>query len=130
MIFKGEKLFDVSFDKYAESYDEVRPKYPTELFEEIFKTTNLNKEMKVLEIGGGSGIATKELVKTGAKIEVIEPWENLSEILKLNLKRDKNVNVIVDTFENAQFKEDEFDLIVSATSFHWQIGRASCRERV
>ena len=31
MIFKGEKLFDVSFDKYAESYDEVRPKYPTEL---------------------------------------------------------------------------------------------------
>lgn len=32
MNFREEKMFDASFDKFAKNYDEVRPRYPIQLY--------------------------------------------------------------------------------------------------
>ena len=119
MIFKEKVLFDASFDKYAKNYDNIRPKYPKELFEDIFRETNLRKGKKVLEIGAGSGIATKHLASKGADVIAVEPGENLSKVLQLNLSEYDNVKVITETFEKINVDNKKFDLIVSATAFHW-----------
>lgn len=123
MISKEKSKFDSSFDKDALNYDNVRPKYPSELFEDIFAFTELHKEMKVLEIGAGTGIATESFAKKGAEIIAIEPGEQLSNLLRSNLNKYSNVKVKKVTFEDLRMPKKKYDLIVSATSFHWLKGR-------
>lgn len=120
MDLNEKKKFDDSFDKYAQSYDEIRPKYPKEIYETIFKL--IGEETKILEVGSGSGIATKELAKSKAQIYAVEPGENLHAISKVKLKDFDNVHCICDTFENIKLEENEFDAIIAATAFHWLKG--------
>ena len=63
MNFRGEKLFDASFDKFAKTYDEVRPRYPIQLYKDIQSFCGISSQTNLLEIGTGSGIATEEITK-------------------------------------------------------------------
>ncbi|MBE5821324.1 MAG: class I SAM-dependent methyltransferase [Clostridiales bacterium] len=113
------KLFDASFDKYAKNYDNARPKYPEIMYEDIIKFCKLSAKDEILEIGSGSGLATKEFAKIGSKIISVEPGDNLVEVAKYNLSEYTNIEYICDTFENCNFSEKQFDSIISATAFHW-----------
>lgn len=118
MIFQGEKMFDASFDIFANNYDDVRPGYPKEMYEDIAKICNLDKTSSVIEIGAGSGIATVELAKNGCKIVGIEPGSNLVAIAKEKTKDYSNVEIVEAMFED--FKSSEkFDCLIALTSFHW-----------
>lgn len=119
MNFRGEKLFDASFDKFAKTYDDVRPRYPMELYKDVQRFCDVSNQKYLLEIGTGSGIATEEIAKLGPKIVTVEPGDNLIEVAKQNLWRYNNIQFICDTFENCSFTEKEFDIILSATTFHW-----------
>ena len=119
MNFRGEKLFDASFDKFAKTYDEVRPRYPIQLYKDIQSFCGISSQTNLLEIGTGSGIATKEIAKLKARIITVEPGDNLVEVAKQNLSGYQNIQFICDTFENCDFKGRQFDIILSATTFHW-----------
>ena len=41
------------------------------------------------------------------------------EVAKKNLSNYQNIQFICDTFENCNFAEKTFDIILSATTFHW-----------
>lgn len=114
-----EKEYDDSFEKDSVNYNNARPGYPKELYEDIMKFSNILKEDRILEIGAGSGIATIELAKFSSNIVVLEPGEGLINIAKSNLSEYKNIEYICDIFENCDFKEKSFDKIISATAFHW-----------
>ena len=119
MNFRGEKLFDASFDKFAKTYDDVRPRYPIQLYKDIQRFCDISSQTNLLEIGTGSGIATEEIAKLNPQIITVEPGENLVEVAKQNLSKYRNIQFICDTFENCDFKESQFDIILSATTFHW-----------
>ncbi len=119
MNFRGEKLFDASFDKFAKTYDDVRPRYPIQLYKDIQRFCDISSQTNLLEIGTGSGIATEEIAKLNPEIITVEPGENLVEVAKQNLSKYRNIQFICDTFENCDFKESQFDIILSATTFHW-----------
>ena len=74
----------------------------------IIKKANIEKNDRIIEIGGGIGILTRSLVKTGAKITVIEKDRKLADYLQ---KTYPEVNVI----EGDALKEDfpEHDKIVA-----------------
>lgn len=55
MHFQGKAIFNASFDVYANNYDEIRPSYPNELFQDIFSVCNIQNTDEILEIGAGSG---------------------------------------------------------------------------
>jgi len=118
MIFQGEKMFDASFDIFASNYDDVRPGYPKEMYEDIAKICNLSESSSVIEIGAGSGIATAELAKTGCKIVGIEPGSNLVAIAKEKTEDFPNVEIIEAMFEDYE-SSDNFDCLIALTSFHW-----------
>ena len=118
MEFRGKKIFQGSFDIYAEDYQSVRPTYPMQLYRDVQKVCKISKHSKMLEIGAGTGIATEELAKTGASVIALEPGENLVKIAKKRLNSYKNVSIICDTFENYQHTE-KFDVALAFTSFHW-----------
>lgn len=118
MIFKGEKLFDASFDIFANNYDDVRPGYPSQMYEDIQKICAISDNSKLLEIGVGSGIATTELAKFGCYVLGIEPGSNLVKIAKEKTSKNEKIKIEEAMFESFKTTE-KFDVALALTSFHW-----------
>jgi SAM-dependent methyltransferase len=108
-----------TFDQVALRYHEARPRYPDDLFSVLIDVTGLHQNSKLLEIGPGTGQATKSLAEKGFDITAIELGATLAEVARHELRDHKNVRIITDAFEKAILPEASFDLVFAATSFHW-----------
>ena len=104
-------------DEY--NYDKARPDYPSKLFVDIFGYSNLCSDSNVLEIGIGTGQATLPFLQQGYKLTAIELGDRLAEYCKQKFSAYKNFNIIKIDFLNADLPEKHFNLIFSATAFHW-----------
>jgi len=108
----------MTFDLNPENYDRYRPGYAGELYLEIFRYSGLNKEMRALEIGVGTGLATKPILETGCEVIAVETGPNLAAYVREKFKDFPNFRVVCADFEAFE-PEELFDLIYSATAFHW-----------
>ena len=108
-----------TFDTVASGYDKMRPGYVDELYKTLFDYIPIGENSNVAEVGSGAGQATAPILKTGCKLTAIEYGENFSELLKEKFKDHKTFSVITGKFEDAELKENSFDLVFSATAFHW-----------
>jgi ubiquinone/menaquinone biosynthesis C-methylase UbiE len=107
------------FNEVVEQYDKMRPTYTTEVFSDIFKISNITKSKSLLEIGCGTGQATKPFLDYGCNVTAIELGNELAQYTKNKFKEYQDFNVISCSFENYECELDTFDLIYSATAFHW-----------
>lgn len=107
------------FDTVAETYDKFRPGYVPELYKMIFDYISLDNSCKLVEIGSGSGQATLPFLKTGCNITAVEPGEHFSKICKDKFREYSNLEIITNKFENLEFQNDTYNLVYSATAFHW-----------
>lgn len=108
-----------SFNQQAPLYHEIRPQYPGALFDALINVTSLPQHAKLLEIGPGTGQATKPLAKRGYAITAIEIGPSLAEIARHELRQYPNAGIITGAFEDAELPAQEFDLVFAATAFHW-----------
>ena len=108
-----------TFDDVALLYNEARPGYPDELFSALIYATHLHKGAKLLEIGPGTGQATKPLAEKGFDITAIELGVALAGVAKYELREYKKVQIIAGAFEEITLPPTSFDLVFAATSFHW-----------
>jgi SAM-dependent methyltransferase len=108
-----------TFDQVAQLYDDLRPHYPEQLLNDISSLTQLSPEARILEIGAGTGIATFPLARKGYRITAIEMGTNLASVARKKLADFSNVLVLNETFEDWELPTDQFDLVISATAFHW-----------
>lgn len=108
-----------TFDRVAQLYDRIRPGYPAELFVDLANETGLRAEAKVLEIGAGTGQATRGLLARGWSVVALEPGPGLATVARQALSRVGDVDVVVSPFERWEEYGQRFDLIVAATSWHW-----------
>lgn len=99
-------------------YDASRPDYPGWVFQILRDRCGLGKGSAVLEIGAGTGKATRALLNEGSSVIAIEPDLRLAEFLSTS-NSDPALTVLVSAFEDAQLDAGTFDLGVSATAFHW-----------
>lgn len=113
------KGLEWTFDRSASDYEKSRPGYPDELYKAIFDYIPLNDSCCAAEIGIGSGQATLPVLKTGCRLTAIEYGENLSGLCREKFKEYDNFSVITNRFENAELKDNMYDLVYSATAFHW-----------
>ena len=108
-----------TFDTAVSNYDKMRPGYVDELYQAIFKYIPIDGNSIVAEVGSGSGQATLPVLKTGCKLTAVEYGENFSELLKNKFKDFPKFSVVTGKFEEVSLEEDIFDLVFSATAFHW-----------
>ena len=108
-----------TFDTAVSNYDKMRPGYVDELYQAIFKYIPIDGNSNVAEVGSGSGQATLPVLKTGCKLTAVEYGENFSELLKNKFKDFPKFSVVTGKFEEVSLDEGVFDLVFSATAFHW-----------
>ena len=100
-------------------YHAARPAYPEWVFEILRDRCGLKHNTAVFEIGAGSGTATRRLLDFGADpLIAVEPNDRLAAFLRETVP-DSALTVIVSPFEEVLLQEDNFDLGISATAFHW-----------
>lgn len=111
--------FERTFDNAAEDYDSIRPEYPRELYEDISAYLPITKESRVLEVGLGTGKAAGPVLDTGCGLTGIEPGGNLLALAKKRLQGYSNLSLIEKTLQDYGCPDNIFDLVYSATAFHW-----------
>lgn len=106
----------LSFDEAAAIYDEIRPSYPGELFDALFQLLPSGPE--IVEVGPGTGQATKDLLARGAWVHAIEIGSAMAAKLRSNLPSDR-LRVSVGDFEKLDVATASADAVFSATAYHW-----------
>jgi SAM-dependent methyltransferase len=107
------------FGPVAASYEDARPDYPERVFDILRERCGLGPSSRVLEIGAGSGKATRRLSEAGAEVVAVEPSPPLAEVLSAQLSSADGLEIVGAAFEDAHLSPSSFDLVVAATSFHW-----------
>lgn len=99
-----------SFGQDAEQYDRARPGYPASLIEDLLTG---NPRM-VLDVGCGTGIASRLLADRGCQLVGVEPDPRMATV-----GRAYGLAVEEATFEQWEPGARRFDLLVSAQAWHW-----------
>jgi len=114
-----------TFDTAAGSYDRYRPGYPEELYRAISGYIPIDSRSRVLEVGIGTGQATLPVLRTGCALTAVECGESLARKCREKFSGYRDFNVLTGRFEDVSLQDGEYDLVMSATAFHWipeQIG--------
>ena len=108
----------LTFNRVASLYDEVRPGYPDELIEDVIALSGISSDGKILEVGCGTGQATRPFAERGYDMLCLDIGAELIEIAKKELHQLGNIAFSVCSFEDWS-PDCSFDLIISSTAFHW-----------
>lgn len=107
----------ILFDGVASLYDATRQSYPLDVVHELLTTAQLAQGSRVLEVGCGTGQLTSRLAGRGLRITAVDIGAEMVRLARRNVV-DRDVSFHCASFEEFESTES-FDLIVSATAFHW-----------
>ncbi len=108
-----------TFNTVADTYGKIRPGYPDELYRALFAYAPLNDSRSAVEIGIGGGQATPPVLKTGCALTAVEYGDQLAQLCRERFGCFPRFSVMTGKFEDAVLPEDAFDLVYSASAFHW-----------
>jgi SAM-dependent methyltransferase len=100
------------FDREAERYDRHRPSYPDALIDDLLEPKS--DGLDVLDVGCGTGIASRPMARRGAKVLGVEVAPRMAEIA-----RDHGIDVEIGAFEDWDPAGRSFDRVISAQAWHW-----------
>lgn len=107
----------LSFDVVAGQYDAARPGYPPVLFDAVEELSGRSlRGARVLDIGAGTGIATRLLLERGADVTAVEPGPGMAAQLRRTLPDTPLVRAFGDALP---FADASVDLVTYAQSWHW-----------
>ncbi len=105
-----------SFDGVAAEYHAMRPAYPDALFADLAAVVG-GAGQRVLEVGCGSGQATRGLLAQGWDVVAVDPGAELIALAKTSVTGDVAWRVI--PFEAFEPAPAHFRLVASAQAWHW-----------
>lgn len=108
-----------SYDGIAPLYDSARPAYPEALFDDITSYARLDENARLLEVGCGTGQATIPMARRGYAIDAVELSARMTAIARDKLSAFPKTKVICADFETLSLPSGAYDLLLSATAFHW-----------
>jgi SAM-dependent methyltransferase len=108
-----------AFGADAPNYDRARPPYPAWVFDQLRETCGVGAGAAVLEIGAGTGAATRRLLGLEpGRLVAVEPDARLAEFLR-QATPSAALELRLEAFEDVDLSENAFDLAAAFTSFHW-----------
>lgn len=114
-----DRSLAMTFDSAAELYQQARPDYPDQLFDDLVDLAGLRRGDRLLEVGCATGKATLPLARRGFAIHCVEPGRALVEVARRNVA-GLPVEVHHGRFEDVGPEDHEpYDLVLAATAWHW-----------
>jgi len=111
---EGRRLFGAD----PAAYDRARPGHPDGVYGFLVERCGLEPGKAVLEVGPGTGQATRRLLELGANpLVAVEPDPALAAYLNEALGARIELRVVA--LEDAALPPGSFDLAAAASSFHW-----------
>jgi SAM-dependent methyltransferase len=107
-----------SFDRNAGLYTEGRPPYPERVYAFMEEIGAIRAEFRILEIGPGTGQATEELLRLGARVDAIELGTHLASALRERIPDDA-LRIVTGDAHTVPLPDRTYDAAVAATSLHW-----------
>ena len=107
------------FTGKADVYAKYRPGYPAELFVHLYHKYSLDASSAVADIGSGTGIFTRELLKSGMKVKAVEPNADMRLTAERQLKSCPNFESVNGSAEHTTLSDGSIDLVTAAQAFHW-----------
>jgi len=105
------------FGEVAELYERSRPGYPQALIDDLVIWAGA--EARALEIGAGTGKATRLLAARGVSVLGIEPSAEMAAYARAAAERLGNVEIVECDFEGWRPDGATFPLIYAAQAWHW-----------
>ncbi|MGW4804603.1 class I SAM-dependent methyltransferase [Kitasatospora sp. NPDC004272] len=111
------KAHAASFGPVAAQYQAARPSYPDALFDELERLSGRPLAgADVLDVGAGTGIATRLLAGRGARVVAVEPSEGMAAVLR---EVSPEVPVVKASGDELPFHDASVDFVTYAQAFHW-----------
>jgi len=108
------------FGSVAEHYDRHRPSYPPKMVDYVLTYAGALAGDRALEVGAGTGIATRLLAARGLIITAVEPDAAMAAVASERAAADgATVDLRITDFEHVEFDPHSFQLVYSGTAWHW-----------
>ena len=107
-----------TFNEIAALYDQMRPSYPEQTFDDIVSVSRVGADSSLLEIGCGTGKATAHFSRRGLQIHCVELGSNMAAIARQILTDYPRVTIEVADFD-LWTTAARYDLVYIATAYHW-----------
>ena len=108
-----------TFDTVAPVYEKIRPGYPDELYRMLFSYCPVSSGSHAVEVGIGGGQATLPVLKTGCAVTAVEYGSQFARICREKFQDFPGFCMITGRFEDVRLPDQSFDLVYSASAFHW-----------
>lgn len=109
----------LTFNEDPANYERFRPIYLPRLINDVIRFSKLDNNSNALEIGVGTGQATLPFIQTKSQVTGIELGSDLAKFADEKFREYDNFEVINQDFELVELNEKSFDLVYSASAFHW-----------
>jgi SAM-dependent methyltransferase len=112
------------FAARAASYATARPSYPAALRDALFADMGAPESLVVADIGAGTGISSRFLAATGARVYAVEP----SAAMREHAEEHERVAAIDGTAHDTTLYEGTVDVVTAFQAFHWFADAAAFAE--
>ena len=116
----GREQYRLTFDEDAAAYDASRPVAPAQVFDDLVELAGLEPGNRVLEIGPGTGQATRPLLERGLRVLAVELGGALAALATERLADFGDaIEIHNANFEEWDARGARFDAVFSCNAFHW-----------
>lgn len=111
----------------ADDYAAARPGYPAPLLPYLREKAGLEPGARVADVGSGTGILTRLILRSGAVVYGVEPNPDMRSVAEADFAEEPLFVSLDGSAEEMPFDDGGLDLIVCGQSFHW-FDQAKARE--
>jgi SAM-dependent methyltransferase len=108
--------FQPRFGHAAAEFERYRPEYPPELFEHILASVPADRRERAIDLGAGTGKATRALVPHFREVIAVEPDPGMAAKLREDLPTIMVNNITAEHFSQPP---STVDLVTVANALHW-----------
>lgn len=107
------------FTGKTDNYKAYRPSYPPEVIAYVQSIVKPSDDVRIADLGSGTGILTELLLKAGYNVTAVEPNAEMRAAAEENLRQYPNFTSVAAPAEHTTLANGSVDLITAAQAFHW-----------